>query len=114
MWVELLLTMFAIISFSLNVWAAVQTSGWLRWLFIVSATLSLTYTFGYFYLFLSGDVTTFSNVLRPVGFAAWPVVWWAPPIIVVRYLKQQAKNIVRTTQRITTRPGPVTPPELEA
>ena len=79
-----------------HVWAAVNTSGWLRRMFMGISALALLYSFSYWWLFFNpGRVSEWSNFLRPFGILTWVVAWSLEPVVLVLYLRRQGYRIVR-------------------
>ena len=87
-----------------HVWAAVHTSGKLRIMFIVIASLALLYSVSYWWLFFHPNrVQEWSNFLRPYGIVTWVVAWSVEPVVLVLYLRRKAREIEQVARQAVER-----------
>ena len=77
-----------------HAWAASKTSGYLRKMFVVIASLALFYSLAYWWLFFFPDRgEEWSNFLRPFGIVTWVVAWSVEPLILIKYLSNRANEL---------------------
>ena len=91
----------AAVAATVHGWAAYNTSGHLRRMFLTIAGLASFYSISYLWLALNPErVSDWSNALRPIGIFTWVIAWAIEPVILVAYLKKRGRQIVEHAQAV--------------
>ena len=94
--VALVNAVLAWVSSMVHGWAATNTSGKLRLMFIAISGLALFYSITYWWLYFNPErVEDWSNFLRPFGIVTWVVAWSVEPVILVLYLRKRGNDMIR-------------------
>lgn len=92
--VNILNAMLALAAGCAHIWAALNTRGWLRRMFIIIAAMAWFYCVAYMWLVFHADrVEDWSNVIRPFGIMSWVMAWCIEPILLVRYFRNSARRL---------------------
>ena len=105
-WIAAINAILAWVAACVHGWAAYNTSGMIRKMFITISALALFYALAYWWLFFNPDRGgDWSNFLRPFGIFTWVIAWAIEPIILVTYLKRRGNEIVAKAQVVADRAG---------
>lgn len=79
-----------------HIYGAVNTSGWLRRMFLLIAGLALFYSLAYWWLVWNPTRgTEWSEFLRPWAVFTWVIAWGIEPIVLVRYLGKRSRFLIQ-------------------